>query len=171
MTSGFGNDESVYEAVISDWTGSHSPHRAGLRELNFLFRRLDPRKLQAAAMKIHPEPMPEGDRFTLYRGVGGRCLQRFARGYSWTDQLHIAAFFAVRGDVMNCGRRAVFTANVSRDEVLFYSNGRGEREFVVRPANITRLDLSPAMIEELAARFRQEVRAHNMRACSPGKGR
>ena len=92
--------------------------------LKLLFGYADRGRLLAAG-----EPLPPGDTFTLYRGVAGDGSMRRPSGPSWTSNLDVAKWFALR--VPHLADPAIYSANVRRDDVLFYSNERGEDDFVL----------------------------------------
>jgi hypothetical protein len=72
------------------------------------------------------DPFPEGDSYTLYRGVQGKSSPF---GVSWTTSLEVAKHFAnrMRGD------GTVYTATVKREDVYarIHESGRGEHEMLV----------------------------------------
>ncbi len=111
----------------------------------------DRRKLQAAG-----DPMPAGDRFTLYRGVAGKHPHRRVHGMAWTDSLGCACWFAVR--MPHLERPEVVTATVARDEVFFFASGRTEREYVTRPKSYRKLKLTPEEMQTRAKAWRDETK-------------
>jgi hypothetical protein len=46
------------------------------------------------ALRLAGNPLPPGDRFTVYRGVAGEGHDRLVRGYSWTLDKYVARLFA-----------------------------------------------------------------------------
>ena len=87
----------------------------------FLFALADMDKLREAG-----DPIPPAESFTLYRGMSGP--KNHHRPFpSWTSDYWTAAWFAVRFDVKN---PAIYQAEVSREDILFYIDG-SEKEFVV----------------------------------------
>jgi len=91
-----------------------------LRTTRRILRHCGRERLRAAGDRI-----PTGDTFTLYRGVAGLGAMRRESGLSWTRSVERAAWFATRFERF-LERPAVLTTEVSRAEVLFYSNGRNE---------------------------------------------
>jgi hypothetical protein len=82
------------------------------------------------------DPFPEGDSYTLYRGVQGKSNPR---GVSWTTSLNVAEHFAHR---FGCDG-AVYTATVKRQDVYarIHESGRGEHEMLVLSIDdVTRVD-------------------------------
>ena len=75
------------------------------------------------------DPFPPGAPWTVYRGVSGRGRARRVRGYSWTIDRDKAQWFANR--FASLGNPAVFSTTIEQNNVLFYTNGRKEQEFVV----------------------------------------
>jgi hypothetical protein len=94
-----------------------------LAALKRLFAIADRDRLRAAG-----DPLPPGETFTLYRGVAGAGKMRRPSGPSWTADMERAKWFALRVPNLQC--RAVYTATVRREDVLFYSNEREEKEYV-----------------------------------------
>ena len=83
-------------------------------------------KLQACCDK-----MPEGDSFTLFRGIAGNGAKRRKRGLSWTGDFEKAKWFATRYmEKHRIACPAVVQAIVPRESVLFYTNERNEDEYV-----------------------------------------
>lgn len=76
------------------------------------------------------DPLPEGERFVLYRGVAGRGNQRRVRGMSWTDDQEQAVWFAKRFS-SSLADPAVYTATVGHSEIYAHINTRKENEYVV----------------------------------------
>lgn len=91
--------------------------------LKLLFGYADRGRLLAAG-----EPLPPGETFTLYRGVAGDGKMRRPSGPSWTSNQEVAKWFALRCYLAD---PAIYSATVRREDVLFYSNGRGEDDFVL----------------------------------------
>jgi len=90
------------------------------RTIRRILRHCGRERLRAAGDKI-----PPGDTFTLYRGVAGLGVMRREEGLSWTRSVERAASFATRLEHV-LARPAVLTTEVSRAEVLFYSDGRND---------------------------------------------
>jgi hypothetical protein len=72
------------------------------------------------------DPFPEGDCYTLYRGVQGKSNPH---GVSWTTSLEVAKHFANRMR----GNWTVYTATVKRQDVYarIHESGREEHEMLV----------------------------------------
>ena len=77
------------------------------------------------------DPFPPGAPWTVYRGVAGRGTTRRVRGYSWTIDRDLAQWFANRFASDGLENPAVFTTTIEQNIVLFYSNERQEKDFVV----------------------------------------
>lgn len=113
----------IYEPALVCAYGCSTLGFAGWPNDNvaFLFALADMDKLREAG-----DPIPEGDTFTLYRGVAGP--KKYHRTFpSWTSDYWTAAWFAGRFDDKN---PAIYQAEVSREDILFYNEG-SEKEFVV----------------------------------------
>ena len=93
-------------------------------DISHLFSRADLGKLRAAG-----DPMPQRERYTLFRGVAGNGRARKVNGVSWTDSMETATFFAKR---FNLNNPAVFTVTVGEDLIFTYLSGRDESEYVLR---------------------------------------
>jgi hypothetical protein len=124
-----------------------------IRKLSELIASADLDRLRRAA-----DLLPDGDNFTLYRGVAGSGADRRVRGFSWSASLSAAAWFAIRY-AEHLDDPAVYRTTVSRKEVLWYSDDRHEAEFVVRPQRCTRMCLSCAELGSLAELFRERESA------------
>jgi hypothetical protein len=91
-----------------------------LRTIRRILRHCGRERLRAAGDRI-----PPGDTFTLYRGVAGWGALRRESGLSWTRSVERAAWFATQLEHV-LERPAVLTTEVSRAEVLFYSDSRND---------------------------------------------
>jgi len=100
--------------------------------LQFMFDFADRAKLLSAG-----EPLPDGDKFTVYRGVAGKGCKRRVRGFSWTLDYEKAEWFANRFNYF--GDPAVFQATIDRADVLAYTNQRNEQEIICRPRSAKRI--------------------------------
>ncbi len=147
----------IYEkALLIAFSGTRTNNRRWpLDELRFLFEQADRARLRAAG-----DPLPGPGPFTLYRGVAGRGSARRVRGFSWTADLAAACWFATRPGLES---PAVFRGVFSDEDVLAYTNGRHEEEFVVDglKARVSRVPLSKPEIETRCGEFgrRQAERA------------
>jgi hypothetical protein len=118
-----GKLESAFiDAFIATRTNNHRHSQT----IECLLQRIDPIKLKSEGDKI-----PSQDEFRLYRGVSGNDSSRTIKGYSWTNNLELAHWFAMRYSEL--GKPSIFTTTVCEDAVLFYSNERDENEFVLNP--------------------------------------
>ncbi len=78
----------------------------------------------------------------VWRGTSALTQAKAARGYSWTTDRDCACWFAYRFAAKN-GRPLVLTADVERDQILFYSDERSESEAVIFDI-APKLDPNPA---------------------------
>jgi hypothetical protein len=117
----------VYEqAVLAAFVNiSTNNHRWPLKDQRFLLEQADRARLLAAG-----DPLPEGERFTLYRGVAGRGASRRIGGFSWTADLEKARWFANRFPFHD---PAVYVTEAARADVLAYVNAREEQESILIP--------------------------------------
>jgi hypothetical protein len=142
-------DRGLYEVALAyAFTNSKvGNHHLAMWRLEAMFAKADRARLRDAG-----EPMPDGERFTLYRGVAGKGAARRVRGYSWTDSKQTAAWFAVCAAWFGLADPAVYEAVVDRSDVLFFDDSRGEREYVVRPAKAKRVPMSGDELRAMHAR-------------------
>ena len=98
--------------------------RYKLSELRMLFQVADRDRLRALG-----DPLPSSGPFTVFRGVAGNGPERRVRGLSWTASQARAEVFAESWWYLR--DPAVFRCVVMEDDVLVYTNARGEEEFIV----------------------------------------
>ena len=106
-----------------------------LKALEMLFAYGDRQRLRDAG-----DPMPNGDKFTLYRGVAGARPNRRVAGLSWTSSLEVAVRFAQR--YREFQDPAVYTTTVAASDVACYINKRDEQEFVLRAKKYRRMSVA-----------------------------
>ncbi len=138
--------KGIYEeALVSAFTSTRTNHnRWNENELAFLFRCADREKMRNAGSPIPSEPV------ILYRGISGHGRARRILGWSWTNSLEIACWFAVR---FNLAHPAVLTATVAGGEVLCCVNDRDESEFICRPTSLKQLNLTLPAMKSLAEQW------------------
>jgi hypothetical protein len=133
--------DMLEEAFIDAWSSEkHGVPHWDIGFCQMVFRNLDRSKLLRAG-----DVMPDGDPFTVYRGVAGVGDKRRELGYSWTGDEAIARMFAeLREQRYGLPDPAVFCANIERQHVLAYINesGRNEQEFLVLPEHLYNLKKS-----------------------------
>lgn len=124
----------IYEATLLDAYISNdcNNHGFSLNLLEDLFRMADKEKLRACG-----DELPEGEWFTIYRGVAGPRHTRRVRAFSWTLDLEKARWFAAR---LYLADPAVYMARVRRGEVLAYYDQRQEKEVICRPRSCKLLE-------------------------------
>jgi hypothetical protein len=129
-------ERGIYEpALLTAYTGCRGNNRHWpTTTLQRLFNLADRAKLRAAG-----DPLPDGDRFTIYRGVSGSSYYRKVRSFSWTLDRERAEWFAHRFDVLGLADPAVYRAVVRREQVLAFFNGRQEQEIIGRPWRCERM--------------------------------
>jgi hypothetical protein len=114
------------EALVSAYKGTRGNFSNwSLDFLMWLFELADCEKLRSVG-----SPIPPGESFTLYRGVSGKGRARRVNGLSWTESPSTAAWFACR--FPDLGDPAVFRVTVPREQILFYSGERSEKEYVLQ---------------------------------------
>lgn len=85
-----------------------------------------------ARLLVAGNPLPDGDSFTLYRGVADGADLDAVRRFSWTASPNVASWFAVRSAEQFGGKDpAVFSLQVERKHVWAFINDRQEQEFIV----------------------------------------
>jgi hypothetical protein len=127
----------IYEAALIDAYNRTRTNLAKwkLETLEIMFRFADRDKLRAAG-----DPLPPGERFTLYRGVAGKGVRRRESGMSWTLDLAVATWFARRYS-SELHDPAVYETTVAASQVYCYINAREEQEFILRARKWRRLDI------------------------------
>ena len=113
-------EEALLDALTATRTNNR---RYSTLELRYLLGLAERTKLRAAG-----DPLPHSGPYTVYRGVAGRGAARRVRGVSWTGSLERARWFAQRFGLAD---PSVYRATVGEADVLAYSNGRQEDEYVV----------------------------------------
>lgn len=114
------------ELLVRTYTLAH-PLPLTAKKVRDLLSYANRQKLRSAG-----SPMPDGESFQLYRGVGTASDPKQQRGVSWTDSPNIASWFAHWVCIRYGGKDpAVFSLTVPRDKVFFCYNDRNEREFVI----------------------------------------
>lgn len=92
---------------------------------------------------IHPFIMSEEEKEYLdnlpshvlvYRGASKKAFEKRKYGISWTTSQEIAEFFAF--DRQNNGDGIVLSAEVDKDKILAFFNGRKEYEVIIEPTDI-----------------------------------
>jgi hypothetical protein len=123
------------------------------RYITLLFRNANQDKLRAAGDQIPTRPL------VVYRGISGHGHRRRKRGWSWTDSLNAACWFALR---MGLPNPAVLKATVNTEEILAFLDR--EREFIVRPKSFMPLRMSMAQMAEHSSQFQadQEKKRSNV---------
>ncbi len=138
-------EQGVYEAELVKAYFDVRTNYSGwsLKKLEMLFAYGDRQRIREAG-----DPIPEGEKFTLYRGVAGKRPLRKVAGFSWTSSLKVAVWFATRDKELH--DPAIYTTTVSASEVLCYINEREEQEFLLRAKHYKRLSL-PEIAKKLGA--------------------
>jgi hypothetical protein len=116
-------EEALLSAYVSPRVNCHH-YPKGMIE--FLFSTGDRDKLLAAG-----DPIPDQEKFKLYRGVAGKGKHRRVSGFSWTDSPSTAAWFAQRFGQEKLADPAVYTVTVGRDSILARIVERNESEYLL----------------------------------------
>lgn len=123
----------------------------GRAALRYLFDAADRQKLLACG-----DALPAGDSWTAYRGVSGTGKKRRPAGFSWTESLDRACWFANRFDLEN---PAIYKTVLRRDDVYWFDNGRHEQEFIALPRYVRPLRLTADELNERSSRETEHIRA------------
>lgn len=122
-------DAGVFEeALLEAFVGCRvNHHHISPSVIRWMFEMADHSRLRSQG-----DPLSGVSKLTLYRGVAGIGRARRVRGYSWTDDLEIAKWFAHRFSLPDPG---VYETVVSADQVVVFlhETGRKEREYIVIP--------------------------------------
>jgi hypothetical protein len=113
----------IEEAFAIAVTSTRSNNRLHYYLIDHILPTLERTRLRSVG-----SPPPGPGPWRVYRGVSGRGAARRIRGYSWTAALDRARWFAARFGLPD---PAVFETTVHDEHLLFYTNERSEREFVV----------------------------------------
>jgi hypothetical protein len=142
----------IYErALVTAFTTTRTNHsHLTDRALSNLFGQADRKKLREAGDAIPRK------RLTLYRGVAGVGRRRRLRGYSRTNSLQVACWFALR---FSMPHPAVLTATVRAHEILCCKEDRSEREFIICPSQFERMKLALVEMEQHFKSYRREMEA------------
>jgi hypothetical protein len=144
----------IYEpALLQAFTITRTNHAGWSPSvIGCLFALADRAKLLAAG-----DPLPDGETFTVYRGVRGvGRRRRITTGYSWTLDRGCACWFTQR--YTHLPDPAVYEATISRSEVLAYDEGRSEREVICRPHQTRRLRLTAEQICAESDQYRAGIK-------------
>jgi hypothetical protein len=138
-------EADFYEAALVEaYSGTSTNHYdLSPSELRSLFDRGSRVKLLDAG-----DPLPDAERFTVYRGVAGVEPHRREDGCSWSGDSGVAAWYAKRLQLQD---PAVLQAQITRAEVYVYlaANGKGygEEEFVCFPTAWNQLTTLPTSVD------------------------
>ena len=150
------NSAQVLDIVIDNWEvlrhaglledaflDAWSTHKGGVPNWTMPFCRSVFSLLNHAKLLRAGDPLPEGESFTVYRGVAGiGARARRIRGFSWTGDERIARDFAeLRAQRYELPNPSVYRAVIRRQHVLAYINakGRNEQEFLVWPTYLSQI--------------------------------
>jgi len=162
-------ERGMYETALLGALTSGTVNHALIdrRVIDFLLSKVNREKFRACGSPYeHVRP------FTIYRGVSrGRGTARRVRGWSWTDSLDIACWFAMSDetiyDVTDTGvvaatdiNRAVYSATVSPEDIYCFSNKRNEQEYIVKPKQVKNLGID---VGEMTTRQHREGAKRQLR--------
>lgn len=150
----------IYEAaLVQGYIGCKDGHYAWpASHLANLFKEADRNRLLKAGHSL-----PGKGPFRVFRGVCGKVRYRKVRGVSWTSSLDTACGFATRNAVL-LGDPAIYTATVSIEDIFFYTDQRGEKEFVVWPQKYERLAMQEADMQAASKRHVEAVLKFDLEA-------
>ncbi|MBC7857090.1 MAG: hypothetical protein IAF94_26975 [Pirellulaceae bacterium] len=125
------------KALIHAYTSTRTNYAGwSTSDLRWMFDFADRQKLRELA------PLPPGNSFTLYRGVAGKGKARRIRGMSWTDNFDKAVWFAKR-HLAILPDPAIYTTTAKADDILFFDDGRTERDFILWAEKYKRTPWTP----------------------------
>jgi hypothetical protein len=126
--------DMLEEAFIDAWSTCKYGMNWDEDFFQLVFSSLDKAKLRKAG-----DPLPDGEAFTVYRGVAGEGAARRERGYCWSLDESVARFFSTYHQGLP--DPAVYRAMVQREHVLAYINesGRNEQELIILPEHVLEL--------------------------------
>jgi hypothetical protein len=132
MLDWLGSDLSVktYSELLADtWTDVEFPHQNGVRKLVAMFKRANPAYLMTKKEKAILHKLP--DPIEVFRGLQGGKAR--IRALSWTTDYDKARWFACR---FHQKAPVVYQAEIRKEGVFAYFEGRGESEVVVNPSKL-----------------------------------
>jgi hypothetical protein len=140
-------------AFVNAFIATRTNNRQHSETIKYLLQLLDPLELKKQGDKIPPQK-----EFRLYRGSSR--INSFAKikGYSWTRNLELAHWYAMRYPELGCP--FIFTTTVSEDSILFYTNERGEDEFVLDPKNVNAIHLEDGA-QKIADKYQNYINYEN----------
>ena len=106
------------------------------------------------------------DKITVYRGEGDKSTPYY-KAYSWTTDINVAKFFALRHN--NGDSAKIYKAVINKSDIIEYLDGRNESEVLVMPENVsfrrsidmyTLDDINDIMLEyiDIAQLFKSKLR-------------
>jgi hypothetical protein len=146
---------AAYRAFLSSvWEHDHDEviaAAANKQQLRHMFR--------YAAFPL-PSDLP--DVVTVWRGTSGQPFKEARKtGYSWTTDRDMACWFAMRF-ADNYGYPLVLTANVSKSDIVLFSNERCESEAVIfRTPKSQHVDADISDWAECSHRKEKEIKIIN----------
>lgn len=136
-------EKAVFEAWIGIRTNYARWDKAAIRAL---FMQCNLNKLKSLGDPLPTTPV------NVYRGVCGSGRERRVRGFSWTDSLDCAAWFALRFHRVEFEDPAIYRATVHPESIYFVTNDRQEREYVAEVSRCRRVKLSLEQLREMHSR-------------------
>ena len=116
-------------AFIHAFTATRTNNYHHYETIEYILGDIDLERLQEQGDKL-----PEQDEYRLYRGISGDQTQEIIKGYSWTNNIELAHWFAMR--YAKFGIPSIYETTVKKDAILFCSNRREEDEYVLNPDKI-----------------------------------
>ena len=122
------SDEKYEEMLLEEWDLDIWA-KTGLNNYNFLSKWKDLFKLFPISQDLKKE-LPDGN-FTVYRAGS-------PEGISWTTNRGIASWFWSKNKLLNSEPRynRFLSLSVTKEDVLFYNNKKGQNEVVLIPNEI-----------------------------------
>jgi hypothetical protein len=132
LTTVMGDAEAcgkLESAFIDAFTATRTNNYHHFETIEFILEDIDLERLQEQGDKF-----PEQDEYRLYRGISGDQTQEIIEGYSWTSNIDLSHWFAMR--YAEFGNPSIYETIVNKDAILFCTNDREEDEYVLNPHKI-----------------------------------
>lgn len=133
----------ISRGIYEKWLVDAYTHKPFDQELNVWRSILE--KADRAKLRDCGEKMPSGEFHVLYRGTNDSSREINQQGMSWTSNPQTAAWFALKFNERKQISPAVYRMVVPATSVYFYTNERGEEEFVIDTENCGEAEQVPLM--------------------------
>jgi hypothetical protein len=129
-------DRAEYSRLLREcWVATEFPHQMSNRDLIDLFRSAYTPALMTEEEVVALDALP--DPITVYRGLQDKKTRR--KALSWTLDYEVARWFANRWSNKASGTGRILKSAIRKSDVYMYTNVRGERETVVNPLKLKKI--------------------------------